>query len=125
MGSAGGTDHRSHSGNGRIPCLGPCCRLHRRLRRDQEAPQGLGRGDGSRRGFLITCKSTAVYADASFAGSVTPVDLAVISSPFLFISNLCFRSRPLTNPRDALATAPGRLDASTITVDSTTASLRS
>src|SRR2546430_7862036 len=53
----------------------------------------------------------------SSADVVVPTDLAVISSPFLFMSNLCFLSKPLTNSRAALPTAPGRLDASTLTVD--------
>jgi hypothetical protein len=56
---------------------------------------------------------------------VVPADLTVISSPFLFMSNLCFRSKPLTNSRVALATAPGRLDASTFAVDSSVISFRS
>src|SRR5882724_5563718 len=67
-------------------------------------------------------------ASVDFFASVSdaaPEDLAVISRPFLFISNLCFRSRLLTNSRAALATAPGRLDASTMTVDSLDSSFRS
>src|SRR6266478_1598638 len=76
--------------------------------------------------LLPTSQPAAASADASdWASVVVPADLAVISSPFLFISNLCFRSRPLTNSRAALPTAPGRFDASTLIVDSTFASLRS
>src|ERR1019366_10708404 len=54
-----------------------------------------------------------------------PTQTALISRPFLFMSNLCFRSNPLTNSRVALATAPGRLDASTFTVDPSGPFLRS
>src|ERR1700720_3212066 len=74
----------------------------------------------------MTSQPAAASADGlDCSGVVVPADLAVISSPFLFISNLCFRSKPFTNPRAALATAPGRLDASTVTFDSTVSSLRS
>src|SRR5579862_268499 len=121
MGPAPGPGRRSDTWDGRLPRLGSGCRLDRRLRRDQETPQGLD----SIQGFLRTPQPAADSADASFAVSAEPLDLAVISRPFLFMSNLCFRSSPLTNPRDALATAPGRLEASTFTVDSTVASLRS
>src|SRR5882672_7188886 len=66
--------------------------------------------------------SVDLFASVSVAA---PEDLAVISRPFLFISNRCLRSKPLTNSRAALATAPGRLDASTMTVDSLDSSFRS
>src|ERR1700682_2819851 len=76
--------------------------------------------------LLRTSQPAAASVDVFACVSVgVPTGLAVISSPFLFISNLCFRSRPLTNPRTALPTAPGRLDASTLTVDSTVPSFRS
>jgi hypothetical protein len=81
---------------------------------------------GKRCAILLISQSAAASADLFVCASVVaPTDLAVISSPFLFISNLCFRSKPLTNSRAALATAPGRLDASTLTVDSTVSSFRS
>src|SRR2546430_897699 len=66
----------------------------------------------------LTSQPAAASADVSASADVVvPTDLAVISSPFLFMSNLCFLSKPLTNSRAALPTAPGRLDASTLTVD--------
>jgi hypothetical protein len=74
----------------------------------------------------LTSQPAAASADVPAGATVAvPADLAVISSPFLFISNLCFRSKPLTKSRAALPTAPGRLDASTLTVDSIVSSFRS
>src|SRR5882672_2834611 len=73
---------------------------------------------------LLISQPAAASADGC-ASVVVPIDLAVTSSPLLFISNLCFRSKPLTNSRAALAIAPGRLDASTLTVDSRVSSFRS
>src|ERR1700686_604753 len=76
--------------------------------------------------LLRTSQPAAASVDVFVCVPVgAPTGLAVISSPFLFISNLCFRSKPLTNSRTALPTAPGRLDASTLTVDSTVPSFRS
>src|SRR6266850_4629698 len=78
------------------------------------------------RSVLVACQPAAASVDFFAGASVAaPTVLAVISSPFLFISNLCLRSKPLTNSRVALATPPGRLDASTLTVDSTVPSVRS
>lgn len=75
---------------------------------------------------LTTSQPAAVSAGFSASGSaVVTTGLALIPSPFLFISNLCFRSKPLTNSRTALPTTPGRLDASTLTVESTVPAFRS
>src|ERR1019366_6622590 len=75
---------------------------------------------------LLVPQLAADCADVDvFVSVVVPSDLTVISSPFMFISNLSFRSKPLTNSRAALATAPARLDTFTFTADSTVPSFRS
>src|SRR6267143_805876 len=53
----------------------------------------------------LTSQLAAASAEVSARASVVvPTDLAVISSPFLFISNLCFLSKLLTNSRVAFLT---------------------
>src|ERR1019366_8790286 len=61
--------------------------------------------------------TVVVVLSVTVEDSFSVTQTALISRPFLFMSNLCFRSNPLTNSRVALAIAPGRLDASTFTVD--------
>ncbi len=118
-GPRGQGSRRGNSGGGRVHAA------ERNVLARGVSAEGLDAA-ASRREVGVTSQPAAASADLSAGSSVAvPTDFAEISRPFLFISNLCLRSRPLTNSRTALPTAPGRLDASTLTVDSTVPSVRS
>src|ERR1700730_6795124 len=71
------------------------------------------------------CPTRPSISPPSLASPSLGTETALISKPFLFMSNLCLRCSALTNSRVALAIAPGKLDALTLAVDPSGPFLRS
>src|SRR5580658_2048753 len=99
--------------------------LHTKTRRQASCHKTVVEDQNFGSVLVLLVSQPAADCLVASASVVALIVLAVISRPFLFISNLCFRSKPLTNSRVALPTAPGRLDASTLTIDSAVSSFRS